>query len=181
MLAAFFAFFAQFSGRVNTLMRTDVMILMATIAITILVQSLDRVRFAVRQGFTADDVIVAADAMADETSRARDLLLSDPVERARILRRKRLAIFGGAAGGAFIPVVARSVIQEVAGQRVISTVGLLLLLAMTVLFGISIAFWQARPVRVTLAQRAARRIWRSSLGRALFARAERRYALEMKR
>jgi hypothetical protein len=171
----------QLSGRSGTLLGTVLLVLLTTMVITVLGQMLDRVRFAVRQGFTAEDVEVAFGAMADETDRARDQLLSDPVERARIMRRKKLAIFGGAAGGSFIPVVAQKVFAVQAGRQVFSPLAGALLLAMTVLLGISIALWTMRPVRITLAQRAAGRIWGSRLGRALFARAQRRYAAELQR
>ena len=45
----------------------------------------------------------------------------------------------------------------------------------------AIALWTQRPARVTLAQRSANRIWVSRMGRAVFARAERRYAAEIAR
>jgi hypothetical protein len=179
MLAAFFVFFAQFSGRLTSLLGTVVSVLMATMAITILGQVLDRVRFAVRQGFTASDVTVAFGAIEDETARAREQVLADPLERRRIDRRKRLAIFGGAAGGSFIPFVAQRVFYMEDGQRMYSPLGAFLLLAMTVLLGMSVAIFAMRPVRVTIAQRLAGRVWRSPLGRWLFARAERQYAKEL--
>jgi hypothetical protein len=59
--------------------------------------------------------------------------------------------------------------------------GFWLLIAATATAGVSIGLWTMRPVRVTLAQRVATRVWRSRLGRALFARAERRYAAELRR
>jgi eukaryotic-like serine/threonine-protein kinase len=175
------AILIQLPGRSGTLLGTVLLVLLTTMVITVLAQVLDRVRFAVRQGFTVEDVEVAFAAMADETTRARDQLLSDPVERARIMRRKKLAIFGGAAGGSFIPVVAQKVFAVQAGRQVFSPLAGALLLAVTVLLGISIALWTMRPVRITLAQRVAGRIWSSRVGRALFARAARRYAAEIQR
>lgn len=49
----------------------------------------------------------------------------------------------------------------------------------TIAIGVAIALLTQRPVQVTLAQRAANRIWVSRVGRAVFARAERRCALEL--
>ena len=49
----------------------------------------------------------------------------------------------------------------------------------TIAVGVAIALWTQRPVRITAAQKAANRIWTSKVGRALFARAERRYAREI--
>ena len=65
------------------------------------------------------------------------------------------------------------------GDRVLPGPAILMILSIAILFGVSLALWTARPVRVTLAQRAANRIWMSSLGARIFARAERRYAAEI--
>lgn len=53
------------------------------------------------------------------------------------------------------------------------------MLGRTIAIGVAIALLTQRPVQVTLAQRAANRIWVSRVGRAVFARAERRCALEL--
>jgi hypothetical protein len=71
--------------------------------------------------------------------------------------------------------------EGASGRKEIASAGGLLLLGGTVLIGVSIGLWNMRPVRITLAQRAAHRIWSSSLGRAIFARAQRRYARELER
>ena len=178
-LAVLLLFFVQFSGRIGSLLGTVVVVLMITMAFTVVAQALDRVRFAVRQGFTADDVEVAIGTITEETARAREQLLADPVERARLARRQGFAIFGGAAGGAFIPVVAPRVAEAVRGGSALGPAAIALLLVMTVLFGVAVALWNTRPVRVTFAQRTAGRIWSSRVGRALFARAERRYARQI--
>ena len=181
VIVAFLVFFVQFSGRTGTLLGTVVMLMLGTMGITIVGQALDRVRFAVRQGFTAEDVDVAFDAIAEETAIARQQVVSDPVEKRRIDRRKRIAIFGGAAGGSFIPFVAQRVFYMEQGRQMYNPVGAALLFAMTVLVGFSVALWTMRPVRVTLAQRVAGRVWKSAAGRWLFARALRRYAQERAR
>jgi hypothetical protein len=67
----------------------------------------------------------------------------------------------------------------VRGGSALGPAAIALLLVMTVLFGVAVALWNTRPVRVTFAQRTAGRIWSSRVGRALFARAERRYARQI--
>ncbi len=181
MLTAIFGIFFQFSPSARTLLGSMIAVLFASVALTVVTQTLDRVRFAVRQGFTVADVRSAFDTIADETARGREQLLGDPVERARIQRRKRIAMTGGFIGGMSIPVFLNMVSFGPGGQKVFTPAGGLLLLGGTVLMGVSIAFWTMRPVRITLAQRVANRIWSSRLGRAIFARAQRRYARELER
>jgi len=181
MLVVIFAIFVQFSGRASTLFGSVLFVLFVTMGVTVLLQTLDRVRFTVRQGFTVDDVRSAIGAMRDETARAREQLLADPVERRRIQRRKRFAMFGGAVAGAQMPLIPKLLARRLDGTTEIPAVGVLLLLAITVVSGISLALWASRPVRVTLAQSTAQRLWGSAFGGWLFARAARRYARELRR
>ncbi|MCX5760293.1 MAG: serine/threonine-protein kinase, partial [Gemmatimonadetes bacterium] len=179
MLMVVFNVFWQFSSTAQSLFGTMIGVLFATVAFTIVSQALDRVRFAVRQGFTVEDVRAAFAAIADEITRGREQLIADPVERGRIARRKRIAGVCGFLGGASLPVAFRLVRFGGARSSETDPTGSLVLLLGTVAFGVAIALWTQRPVRVTLAQRAANRIWTSRLGRAVFARAERRYAAEI--
>lgn len=181
MIGVVFLVFMRFSGLASTLFGSVLTVLVATMVLTILFQTLDRVRFVVRQGFTVEDVRAAFGAIADETARGRELLLADPIERRRIHRRKTIAIFGGMVAGGQIPVLPRYVRLEANGERTIPVVAVLMVLSIAVLAGISLALWTSRPVRVTLAQRAANRLWTSRLGARLFARAARRYAAELKK
>lgn len=181
VLSVIFLLFRQFSPEATTLIGTMTAVLFLTVGLTIVSQSLDRVRFAVRQGFTVHDVRSAFDAIADETARGREQLLDDPVERSRIRRRKRIAMVGGFVGGVTIPIFFGTVFRESDGRDAFQPTSGLLLLVGTVAVGVSIALWTMRPVRITLAQRLANRIWSSRLGRAIFARAERRYARELAR
>lgn len=181
MLVVAFTLFWNFSPDSSTLLGSMVAILFASVFLTVISQALDRVRSAVRQGFTEADVRTAFDAIRDETDRAREQLLADPLEAARIQRRKRIAMLGGFLGGISLPILPNFVFSEQGGNTVFEPIGGLLLLGSTVLLGISIAFWTMRPVRVTLAQRVAHRIWSSRLGAALFSRAQRRYARELER
>ncbi len=181
MLVVIFTVFWSFSPERGTLLGTMVLILFVSVGLTIVSQTLDRVRFVVRQGFTQRDVETAFDSIAEEVDRAREQVIGDPVEYARIRRRKRIAIAGGFLGGVMIPILPRFVFVEQGGRTMFSPVGGVALLGVTVLLGISIALFAMRPVRITLAQRVARRIWTSRLGAAIFARAERRYAREMER
>jgi hypothetical protein len=180
-LAVVFSIFWQFSSKATTIFGSMVAVLFATVAVTIVTQGLDRVRFAVRQGFTVEDVRAAFKAIADEIERGREQLVADPVERGRITRRKRIAGVCGFLGGVSLPFMFRLV--RFGGPRGtdIDTTGSLVLLLGTIAIGVSIALWTQRPVRVTLAQRAANRIWISKMGRAIFARAQRRYAAEIAR
>ena len=180
LLLVFFVF-TQFSDKASTLLGTMVGVLFLTVAVTICSQTLDRVRFAVRQGFTVADVRTAFDAIADEIARGREQLLDDPVERVRTKRRRRVAAAGGFIGGVSIPVFFNMVKFGSGGAPVVEPIGGLILLGGTVLIGVSIALWSMRPVRVSVPQRAANRIWSSRFGRAVFARAERRYARELER
>src|SRR5690606_5876711 len=100
------------------------------------------------------------------------------LERARIKRRKRLAGIGGFLGGVSAPIALRFFSKQQEGVRQIMPAGALILIGGTVLMGVSIALWAMRPLRVTLAQRLAARLWRSRFGRWLFARTERRFARE---
>ena len=181
MLVIVYAIFFQVAPSARTLLGAMIAVLFASVALTVVTQTLDRVRFAVRRGFTVEDVRSAFETIADETVRGRDQLLGDRVERARINRRKRIAMAGGFVGGMTIPIVLRIVNLAPEGRKGVGTTGGLLLLGGTVLIGVSIGLWNMRPVRITLAQRAAHRIWGSRLGRALFARAQRRYARELER
>lgn len=160
-------------------LRTMTTILLGTMAVTIVVQTLERVRFVVRQGFTAADAIAAVDDITDETARGREQLLADPVERARIRRRKALAILGGFLGGISQPIALGplSVVED--GVRRISPAGVFVLVLGTVWIGLAFALFAMRPVRITAAQRLAARFLKSGASRALFARAERRYGREM--
>jgi hypothetical protein len=179
MLGVVFLVFMGFSGQSTTLLGSVFTVVAATMSLTILGQVLDRVRFVVRQGFTVSDVRAAIGAMGEDTARARELLLADPIEGRRIRRRKVIAIFGAMVAGGQIPILPRYARFDVNGDRVLPGPAILMILSIAILFGVSLALWTARPVRVTLAQRAANRIWMSSLGARIFARAERRYAAEI--
>ncbi len=181
MLVVLFGVFLAYGPRNDEALRLMTGLLFGTIAFTIFVQSLDRVRFAVRQGFTIADVEAAFDAIGDETARARAQLIGDPVEYRRIQRRKRIAMAGGFLGGLSIPLAVKMFVQGADGSARATPAAALLLTIGTVVFGISIAFWAMRPVRVTLPQKSAARFWSSRLGRAIFARAERRQARERER
>jgi len=178
-IALLFVMFWQFSGRSQTLLGSVVFVFTVTILFTVASQTLDRVRFAVRQGFTVADVTFAFESIREELDRAREQLLADPVERRRITLRKRFAMFGGAFTGAQIPLLPKLVFSEVDGRTVFHPLGAVLLLVITIVMGVSVALWAARPVHVTLGQRFAGRLWSSRVGAALFARAERRYAKEL--
>jgi hypothetical protein len=181
MLVVVFSLFWQFSPKAHTLLGSAVAVLFLSVMFTIVGQALDRVRFAVRQGFTVEDVRTAFAAIADEIARGREQLLGDPLERKRITRRKRIAATCGFFGGVSIPIVFGQ--TRFGGPRgpEIGATGGIVLLGATVAVGIAIALWTQRPVRVTLAQRVANRIWISKFGRAVFARAQRRYAAEIAR
>ncbi len=153
----------------------------ATISVTIILQVIERVRFVVRQGFTAPDVATAVDDITGEIARARAQLLGDPVERLRNRHRQRFAIAAGILGIASQPIGLVWLGETANGIRQVSRVGFLVLLAGTVLIGLAIAIWAMRPVRITPAQRLAARFLKGSLCRAVFARSERRYAMEMAR
>jgi hypothetical protein len=181
MLIVVFAVFWRFSPERSTLLGSMVGVLFLTVALTIFTQVLDRVRSAVRHGFMIEDVVTAFALIADETERARGILLADPVEGARIGRRKKLAMMGGFFGGVAMGVLPTFVVIDGQGRQALEPAGGLLLLGATVFVGIAIALWTARPVRITLAQRIAGWIWSSTLGRAVFARAQRRYARERQR
>jgi hypothetical protein len=165
----------------GTLRGTVLLTLAIALAMTSVVQLLGRVRFVVRQGFTAADADTAFDAIREETDRGRELLLADPVERQRLRRRKVIAAVGGALSGTAIGFLPQYVFTTEAGERVFHPMGFWLLIAATALAGVSLGLWTMRPVRITLGQRVATRLWRSAIGRALFARAERRYAAELRR
>ncbi len=179
MLVIVFLTFMQFSGKASTLLGSVLTVLVATMAITILGQTLDRVRFVVRQGFTINDVRAAIGAMGEDSARARDLLLADPIEKRRIQRRKTVAMLGGMVAGFQIPILPRYAAVDVNGERHLPAVAILMILSITILAGISFALWTARPVRVTAAQRLANRLWSSRLGAGIFARAARRYAADV--
>jgi hypothetical protein len=171
----------QFMPREDEAMRAMTTILLGTMAVTIIVQTFERVRFAVRQGFTAADIVAAVDGITDETARGREQLLADPVERARIKRRKTLAILGGFLGGISQPIALGPLSNIEDGIRRISPAGVLVLVVGTAWIGLAFALFAMRPVRITAAQKLAARFLKSALSRALFARAERRYAQELAR
>ncbi len=181
MLGVVYLTFMQFSGKASTLLGSVLTVLVATMVLTILGQTLDRVRFVVRQGFTVDDVRAAIEAMREDSARARDLLLADPIEKRRIQRRKIIAIFGAMVAGGQIPILPRYATVDGSGSRTIPVVAILMILSIAILAGVSLALWTARPVRITLAQRLASRLWCSRFGAFLFARAERRYGAEIRR
>ncbi len=179
MLGVVFSVFMFASGKASTLFGSVFTVAAATMALTILGQALDRVRFVVRQGFTIADVRAAFAVMNEDTARARALLLADPVEARRIRRRKSIAIFGAMVAGGQVPILPRYLRFEADGERTLPTAAILMVLSISVLVGISLALWTARPVRVTLAQRVANRVWTSAFGSWVFARAERRYGAEL--
>ncbi len=181
VLCIVFGLFVQFSGKASTLLGSVLTVLFATMGLTVLGQTLDRVRFIVRQGFTIEDVRAAIAAIAQDTARARELLLADPVERRRIQRRKTIAVFGGMVAGGQMPLLPRFARLDANGERVLPVAAILMVLSIAVLAGISLALWTTRPVRVTLAQRAANLIWSTRVGSWIFARAARRYAAELAR
>lgn len=179
-ISVLFAVLWTMSPREDDVMRAFILVLVFTMMLTILGQAFDRVRFAVRQGFTAEDVHAAVATIRDETARAREQLLADPIERGRLNRRKRLAFYGGLFGGLSQPMaIAMFASARSGGTRQVQTSGVILVLVGAVAIGASIALWAMRPVRITLAQRLAGRFWLSAAGRWMFARAERRYAAEL--
>ena len=180
LFVVFLAYVLVASGRDEALFMM-ILVLVFTVAFTIVSQSLERVRFAIRQGFTVADVHAAIAGIISETDTARAQLLEDPVERARIRFRKRLAMVSGFLGGIAIPFVLRFQSRRVGTATLILPLGALLLIGAAALIGLSLAFWAMRPVRTTLAQRLAGRLWTSRPGIAAFARAERRYARELER
>ena len=127
-----FFVFTQFSDKASTLLGTMVGVLFLTVAVTIFSQTLDRVRFAVRQGFTVADVRTAFDAIADEIARGREQLLDDPVERVRTTQRRRVAMVAGFLGGVSLPIFFNMVKFGRGGSRVVEPIGGLILLGGTV-------------------------------------------------
>lgn len=159
-----------------------VSILFLTVSITVVIHVFDRVRYAVRRGFTVQDVQTAFTAIGDEIRTAREQLMSDPAERRRNIRRRWFAAIAGFTGGASWPIALWWLSEQgTGGVRRFTGTGALTLILGTVCVGISIAFWATRPVRVTLAQRIEGHFWSSRPGRWIFARAERRYAREVSR
>lgn len=180
-ITVLFAVFMQLAPREDEAMRAMTTILLGTMAVTIIVQTFERVRFVVRQGFTAADTVAAVDAITDETARGREQLLADPVERARIKRRKAMAIAGGFLGGISQPIGLVWLSDFEGGVRRITLPGVLVLLFGVMCIGLAFALFAMRPVRITAAQRLAARFLKGGVSRALFARAERRYANELSR
>jgi len=181
LTCATFAAFWMFSSLQRTLIGTLVAVMFLSIAATIVVHALDRVRFTVRQGFTANDVRAAIAAINDETSRAREQLMSDPVERARSVRRRRLGALGGGVAGPLLIVLVRAILGRDALAASINTRTALVLLVATIVTGVSVVAGTLRPIRLTWTQRAANRLLVGPLGRWLFARAERRYTRDRSR
>lgn len=163
-------------------LRAIVLLVVLTVGLTIVSQTLDRVRFVVRQGFSAPDVEAAVDAIVSETAQARAQLMADPIEAGRAKRRHRIAFWGMALGVAAQPLGIRLLNPPGdGGVRVVPLVALAVLAAGAAAIGGSLALWAMRPVRITLAQRIAARLWSSWFGRAVFARSVRRYAAELAR
>jgi serine/threonine-protein kinase len=166
----------------DEVMRAFLQVLFVTMVLTVLAQSFDRVRFAVRQGFTAQDVATAVAAITDETARAREQLLADPLELRRLQRRQRLAVSGLVLGVLSQPLAIKIFsVARLQDTRTLQWVGIAVLLAGAIAVGGAVALWAMRPVRVTAPQRLAGRFLRSRAGRWMFARAERRYARELAR
>lgn len=168
--------------RQDQAMRMLILVVFGTILLTIVSQTLDRVRFVVRQGFSSPDVDAAVTSIASETAQARAQLLADPIE-ARRAKRRHIVAFCGMAFGVTSQPVALSLLRENAGdeRRVIPLAVFALMVAGAAAVGGSLALWAMRPVRITLAQRVGGRLWQSRFGRAVFARAERRYARDLAR
>lgn len=181
IIVVLFNMFWALSQQRDMALRLVIALLFATLVITVMSQTLDRVRFAVRQGFTAADIRAAIASIVAETDLAREQLLSDPTERARIKQRKRIAFFGGFLAGISYPIAFRFGSQWIGDVRQFNIAGTVLLVSGTVLAGITIALWAMRPVRVTLAQRVAGKLWSGRLGDWAFARAEKRYKRQMER
>lgn len=171
----------QFVPSTDDMGRTVIALLFTTIIVAIILQAFERVRFVVRQGFTAPDVVTAVDDIIGETARARTQLLSDPVERTRTKQRNRFAIVAAVLGVISQPVGLSMRTDMLGGGKKVPPAGVVVLLIGTVLIGLAIALWAMRPVRISAAQRLAARFLRGRLCRALFARAEVRYARELER
>ncbi len=178
-IAIFFVILVLLAPRDDSPVRALTTILLGTMAITIVVQALERVRFAVRQGFTSADIVAAVEAVTDETARGREQLLADPVERARIKRRKLIAISGGFLGGISQPIAFLLLSSTDGTRRQFSLAGVSVLFFGVMCMGLAFALYAMRPVRITVAQRLASHFLKSGVSEALFARAERRYGREL--
>lgn len=176
-----YVFVVQITPREDDAMFGIATIIFITWVATIMVQQVERVRFVVRQGFTAPDVVTAVTDISSETTRAREQLLSDPVERSRVQHRKRVAILGGFLGGISQPIALVGLSHFEGKVRMISGAGVVVLMFGAVCIGLAFALWAMRPIRITLAQRLGARFLKSGMSRRIFAFAERRYAQELAR
>ncbi|MBX9929446.1 MAG: serine/threonine protein kinase [Gemmatimonadaceae bacterium] len=180
-LSLVFFVFYRFSGMGGSFDGLIAAVLFLTVGTTVVLQAIDRVRYVVRAGFANADVNAAFATIAEEIRIGREQLLEDPVERTRAARRRRIAMGFGFIGGMSIPPIIRFAVSGDPGKKAITPPGAVALLAVTAMVGIAIALWTMRPVRVTLAQKVAHRIWAGRFGRWVFARAERRYAAALAR
>lgn len=166
----------QFISRQDSLGRMVIGTLLWTLLLGMFYKLVVRANHLVRIGFRHDDVRYAFDTTLGELAQARAQLLSDPHEVALLLRLRRLGIMSMAAGvGSW--VVAFRFFAVVRNQlRAFSAPGVTLSVVGAVLFGIGIAMLAAKPSRLSLGQRLARRLWTGRVGRWVFARAERALA-----
>ena len=180
-LSVVFFTLMQFIPSTDDMGRVVIVLLFTTIIVAIVLQSIERIRFVVRQGFTAPDVVTAVDDIIGETARARTQLLSDPVERTRSRHRNRFAVVAAIVGVISQPLGLSMRVDMLGGGKRVMPAGVVILLIGTVLIGLAIALWAMRPVRISAAQRLAARFLRGRLCRALFARAEVRYSRDLER
>jgi len=129
-----------------------------------------RARFLQRQGFRPEDVGEGFRVIAEEAAAARQQLRNSENDIARHRRRMRVAAVTGTLGlvmAAFASVVLRTR-NPATGVYSTTTVGLLTIVAATVMISLALVSFLTDPVREPLIERFTLWLFRSRLGQFLF-------------
>lgn len=129
-----------------------------------------RARFLLRQGFSFEDVRAGFQTIADEGAAARDQLRNSAADIARHRRRLRVAAITGGLG--IVVAVLASLFLRVpnpaTGRYSTTTLGLVSILAATIMVSQAIISFLTDPMRPRRFERLAAGVWRGPAGRWLF-------------
>jgi serine/threonine-protein kinase len=178
LIVVFVALFSWYVGRtlrsrMSTLDAFLPVVILFSVALTRVLQTLNEGRRLFEAGYTRDAILAGMRDTMDEREGLRAVLRSDESTRRR--RRNTLRVAAGMMLGAIGPIWLglRMRVEYAPGQYGSGPGGILMITSAMMMIGIGFVLFIRSPMRMSAGERAFRRIWLGPIGRGFLALASR--------